>query len=494
MTYKFLPNQNKKKKFTKRGKLSSGPRILLIRHPAVPLDVGFLGKSTVGKITEIYFPKGLPLGMLNISSYLKSFGFQTYVYDALQDFDYKSYLGRNDLKFDGFLIGANEERIIQKIKEINPDYIGISNQFTSLKDQAIKLARLVKSVNSEIVVMIGGAHASTLPEEFEKEDCIDIVVGGEGEEITKYILENNIKKGTFLNNHVENLDRLPFPDYQGIDMEKYFEFEKTFSAREKSIRGDGTTLRQNPERYISMITSRGCPYNCCFCTVHNVVGRIWRPFSVEYVVNHIKHVKEKYKVNHYHFEDDNMSLDLNRFKEILKQIKKLRITWDTPNGVRADRLDEEAIILCKESGCEYLVLGIEHANQWFLDNVIDKNIKLKDVIKTIKLAKKHQLKLKAFYIIGFPEETRKDIENTLNFALKLYEKYDVKPSMGILHPYIGSRVYQNCLEKGLLTKSINKDHVDMIKTKEFDEEYLEEKFKIFYYKLNEKNKNKKIVF
>ena len=456
-------------------------RVLLIRPPAVPLDVGFLGKARIGKMTDMCFPKGLPLGILGISSYLRNYTeHEVYVYDSMYDFDYKKFLRRNDLRFDEFVFGASDNKIIGKIKDIKPDYVGISNQFTPLKDQAMKLARLVKSIDSNIILIIGGSHASSFPKDFMEEKSIDIVVGGEGEEIMKYILDDNIKKGVFLDNHVEDLNKLPIPNYKSINIEKLFEFEKVFAVRERP-NYDGS------ERNVSFITSRGCPYNCCFCTIHNIVGRKWRPFSVDYVVNHIKDLKDRYNVKHFHFEDDNITLDLDRFKTILRRIKDFQITWDTPNGLRADRLDEEAIKLCKKSGCYYLIIGIESAKQNIVANIISKDLNLKKVMKTIKLAHKHKLRLKAFFVIGFPGETRKDIDDTLDFAFKLHQEYAVEPDLSILHPYVGSRVYYEAKKKGILVKSINEGHVDMIKTDEFDETYLEGKFVEFYKLIKTKN-------
>lgn len=127
---------------------------------------------------------------------------------------------------------------------------------------------------------------------------------------------------------------------------------------------------------------------------------------------------------------------------------------------------------------------MESASQDTLDKIIRKSLDLKKVMQNVKLAYKHKLRLKAFFIIGFPGETRKDIDHTMDFALSLYKDYNVEPEMSIVHPYVGTHIYAEAKEKGFLVKSINEGHVDMIKTDEFDEQYLESRFSEFRERLN----------
>ena len=114
----------------------------------------------------------------------------------------------------------------------------------------------------------------------------------------------------------------------------------------------------------SMITSRGCPFNCVFCSVHTVWGRKFRKRDPKQVVDEIELLVKKYGVKEIHFEDDNLTLDRERILKICKEIikRKIDIKWTTPNGVAIWTLDEEVLKYIKKSGCYKLCFGIESAD------------------------------------------------------------------------------------------------------------------------------------
>ena len=128
----------------------------------------------------------------------------------------------------------------------------------------------------------------------------------------------------------------------------------------------------------------------------------------------------------------------------------LKITWDTPNGVRADILDEESLRKSKETGCIYLVMGVESGDQAVLDDIVQKKLSLKAVENTAKLAKKVKLNLEAFFVIGFPAETIKNMKKTLAFAFKLQFRYGVYPILFIATPLPGTLLYEICVKKGYI--------------------------------------------
>jgi len=428
-----------------------------------------------------FYSYGFPLGVGYIAAILKKSGYNVIIYDALND---------------------SPAFIREKISRENPDVIGISNQFSPQFDDVKSIARIAKDINKNFLVVAGGSHPSSCPSDFfNKTNCVDIVVIGEGEytmlEIVQKISNNqpwqDIKGIAFKRNteviknpirpSIKNLDELPYPAYELFDMEVYFKLTN-FSLDRPTFAYPGS------ERAINLITSRGCPYNCVFCSIHSVMGNIWRAHSPEYVINHIKFLIEKYKIKHIHFEDDNLTLDKDRFKRMLDLILEadLKISWDTPNGVRADILDEELLRKSKKAGCVYLVMGVESGDQAVLDKIVQKKLSLKAVETTSKLAKNVKLNLEAFFVIGFPGETIQNMRDTLNFAFKLQFRYGVYPILLIATPLPGTRLYEICVKKGYIKEDFSYSRISpsilsegMIETEDFTLFDVRRLFKYFKY-------------
>ncbi len=213
------------------------------------------------------------------------------------------------------------------------------------------------------------------------------------------------------------------------------------------------------KRAVSMITSRGCPFNCCFCSVHLHMGRGFRANSANYVLNHIEYVVEKFGVKNIFFEDDNLTLDLARFEAICDGLiaRKIKIGWETPNGVRADCLNLSLLLKMKKSGCKSVFFGVESGDQQILDNVICKSLDLNRVVEVAKICKEIDLKTGAFYIIGFPGEKKENMQKTVDFALKLKRDYDVGMHLFMATPSYGTRLYEECKAKGYIQENLQWD-------------------------------------
>jgi radical SAM superfamily enzyme YgiQ (UPF0313 family) len=427
-------------------------RILLIRPPFFNVE------GSRGDAMDI------PLGLLSIASVLEREGHAVSIFDArVQSGD----IFRRQPFMGGFLQGASWEEIATAVRNAAPDIVGISCPFTTQFSTAVKTAELVKQIDREIVTAVGGPHASVLPESFfMQSNSVDIAVIGEGEyamaEIaTWYRNEKPLEHiggivyrrddaviATEKRNFIGKLDELPLPAYHLVDMERYFTLKQTGSP-------DVARPRYNyegSERSISFITSRGCPFNCVFCSIHLHMGQQWRAHSPEYVLRHLEYIIKHYGVRHIHFEDDNLTLRNERFERILDGIRarKLKLTWDTPNGVRADTLNRDLLTKCKETGCVYLIIGIESGDQEVLDKVIRKKLSLDKVVKAIGVAHDVGLDMRAFYVIGFPGESREQMQKTLDFALELQRKYGVWPNVHIANPLIGTSLHKICVERAYI--------------------------------------------
>jgi magnesium-protoporphyrin IX monomethyl ester (oxidative) cyclase len=186
------------------------------------------------------------------------------------------------------------------------------------------------------------------------------------------------------------------------------------------------------------------------------MGKKFRAHSADYVINHIQFVVDKFKVQNVFFEDDNLTLDLKRFESICEGIisRKIKIGWETPNGVRADCLNIDLLRKMKQSGCKSVFIGVESGDQRILDSVICKGLDLNRVVEFAKNAKEIGLKTGAFYIIGFPGETKENMQRTVDFALKLKHDYDVGMHLFMATPSYGTRLYEDCKTKGYIPSDL----------------------------------------
>ena len=191
------------------------------------------------------------------------------------------------------------------------------------------------------------------------------------------------------------------------------------------------------------------------------MGKKWRFHSAEYVLRHLKFLTSEYAVEHIHFEDDNLTLDINRFDKILKGILRdnIKINWDTPNGVRADKITKDILMSCKKTGCIYLIFGVESGNQEVLDNIICKSLDLEQVKKTALFCKELSINSGAFFVIGFPGETKKQMEDTVNFALQLQKRYDVSPGLFVATPLPGTRLEKVFRNKGIIEAALSSEEL-----------------------------------
>ncbi len=398
----------------------------------------------------------LPLGLLYIAAVLQRDGVEAEVLDAFMANVPARKIG------DTAEIGMSYEEITDSIRRKKPDIVGISNPFTCQTQHASKVADIVKEIDCDVPTVVGGPHVSAVPEEFMTEaKNVDFAVRGEGEytmlDLVK-LTEGKMKAEDILGiayrkdgkilqtpprPFLKNLDDLPYPAYDLMDMESYLNPEKI-------------EYRSFKERSISMITSRGCPFNCVFCAVHLHMGRAFRAHSVDYVVNHIEHVVQKYRVKTIFFEDDNMTFDLQRFDAICDGIiaRKIRFKWETPNGIRADYLTLDLLKKMKRSGCQSVFFGVESGDQHVLDDIISKSLDLKAVMNVAKMCKDIGLSTAAFYIIGFPGETKEGMLKTVDFALKLKKEYDVGMLLHVATPSCGTRLYYQCKEKGYIQENL----------------------------------------
>lgn len=365
---------------------------------------------------------------------------------------------RDQARDDLVYFGASWEKLESDLLAGRPDIVGITNQFRENTQETLRTAALIRKVLPDATIVVGGPNASALPDHMLAEcEAIDVMGIGDGEHTMLDVVEcvrgkkevaqiNNIMVRAETGNLrtparalLSDLDELGQINYDLAKMERYFAYEQGGLMARQKFDYPGA------HRTVSLVTSRGCPYKCSFCSIHIHAGRKYRRYSVEHVLDHIENLVRNYGVRHFHLEDDNLTLDKERFMQLMHGVinRGLKFTWDTPNGVFANAIDEEMMEVMKQTGCTYLIIGVESGDQDVLDNVIHKQpLTIEHVLRVFKLGKKVGIDLQAFYIIGFPRETMANIMTTVEFALDCLKKYDVLPHMAIARPDPGTDLFK----------------------------------------------------
>jgi len=339
--------------------------------------------------------------------------------------------------------------LINSLKK-EPLCVGITCMTGNQIFYALEASRIVKKY-SDAPVIWGGVHATLSPKQTISNPNIDIIVLKEGELTFMEIIENLEKNKSFediegiyykkdnkiIKNperaFIKNLNELPELPYKLVDLKNY----TSLNIKGKSI---------------DFVSSRGCPYKCAFCYNNYFNNRKWRAFSAEETVRRLKNLVEEHKIKTVYFQDDNFCVDLKRLKKILQGIikEKLDINWGTL-GLRVDsakRMDNELLQLMQKSGCVNVDIGAESGSKRIL-GLIDKEIKVEDLLSVNRKLAKFPFFIKYTFIIGFPTETEKETLSTINISLRLTkENKNASTPHFIYTPFPGTPMYNFAIKNG----------------------------------------------
>ncbi len=332
-----------------------------------------------------------------------------------------------------------DDKELIDIKTFNPDIIGFTS-FTQNFYRTKEICNLLKSMlRDDVEYIIGGIHATINPEKTFEELKPNALFVGEGENsLREFILGKPIKsiEGVFLGKDsvkprelIKNLDNIPLPAYHLMpDLEKYL-------IPPGTIRG---TWQKHGT--IALMSSRGCPFSCIFCSSHLMFGRNVRQRSVDNVIREIKLLNTKYGIKSFWFADDTFTLKPNWVKDFCQEIKALNLTWGCQ--VRADTVENDIIRAMYNSGCKQVDIGVESGSNSTLKQ-LKKSSTREKIIRAVKILKQNKMRLMATFIIGSPEETREDIYQTIDLLKQ------IKPNFSVffyLTPYPGTELYKLCDE------------------------------------------------
>lgn len=364
----------------------------------------------------------MPIGLAYLAAVLEKAGHQVKVLDCAA-------------------LSMSFQELKTRIVQFKPDIVGVT-AMTPTVGSALKVASLVKEVSPSTLVVFGGVHPTFMDKEMLREvDHVDVIIRGEGEhtiiDLVSALEERRGLKGvlgityreegSIYRNperpYIENLDDLPKPGFRHFPLEKYRVFGR---------------------KILPVVSSRGCPFQCSFCVTSRVFGRKVRMRSPINVVDEVEWLKKEHGADAVTFYDDTFTFSKERVERICEEImdRGLNIPWDCQT--RADCLSPELLKKMRDAGCEAITLGVESASPNIL-RAVGKGTSPEQNEKAVRIIKEAGISVIVSVIIGYPGETMKDVNLTLEFIKKL------KPDdayLCIATPYPGTELYRLVKEKG----------------------------------------------
>lgn len=368
-----------------------------------------------------------PLGIAYMAGVLQENNIDVEILDAsAEDMDFKDV----------------EKELLKR----KPDLVALT-ALTPTIGRALETAQVVKETLPDSIVVMGGYHPTFNFIETLEDENVDIVIRGEGEyimlnlvqalenqsslhDVKGIVFEDKNSKEIVVNPEaplIQDLDELPFPALNLLPMKKY-------------------RLLDMDTHMTTMITTRGCPMQCSFCSSAAMHGKKIRERSVENIVDEIEYLKTNYDIDTIAFMDDTFTLKKRKVMAICDEILKrnIEIMWGCTS--RVDTLDEKLLKKMKEAGCITIFIGVESADQQQLDNMC-KNTTISKIENAFKIARKLKIRTIASVALGMPGDTKEIMNKTVKFVHKLKPNYAI---YSLATPYPGTRFYKEAFEKNLI--------------------------------------------
>lgn len=328
-------------------------------------------------------------------------------------------------------LSLTRQQLIDYIVKINPQVLGLSVKSANVSTIDNLISDLRGKIDS--IIIVGGPHVSILGEEYlranvnidyglkyEAEnsliDFLEFLAGRKRrEEVPGLVYRDGSRVHSNHYSFLVDLDVLSFPSYDnfvGFDAVGYF--------------------RDHP---YPLLTSRGCPYNCIYCSVKLVSGSIWRYRSIENIIKELQWAKDKYGIKSFELVDDNFTLDVNRAIKFCQSLiaGKINLSWGCPNGLRADKIIDELATVMRRSGCCEVSLGIESGSP-VVFGAIKKGETLEDIERGAKILMANGIKVTGFFIVGLPGDNINRTKETIRFIRQLKLNGGVKWNFLIPYP------------------------------------------------------------
>ena len=341
---------------------------------------------------------------------------------------------------DAPALEIGHEAVKNEIQKYSPDIVAVTS-VTPTIESALKTAKISKEACPNAVTVLGGYHPTFTYQEVLKNDFVDIVICGEGELTMVELVdslenEKNLRevKGiatkdfkTLPRGIIKDLDSIPFPARHLLPMDEY-----------KILNMKLTTG--------TIVSGRGCPYKCSFCASSAMHGQKLRLRSAENVVDEMEYLVNDHNIEMVAFMDDTFTLNNKRVYEICETIKDRGLDNYWGCTARVDTISEDLLKTMKDAGCITMFLGVESADQQFL-NQINKNTNINRIKKTFQLTKDYGMRTIASVVLGMPGDTKRSITTTIKFVKTLDPSYAV---FSLATPYPGTDFYLNAVSENLI--------------------------------------------
>ncbi|HEY3490937.1 MAG TPA: radical SAM protein [Candidatus Deferrimicrobiaceae bacterium] len=322
---------------------------------------------------------------------------------------------------DGTFLGRR--RLEARLLEERQDLYGFSVMTSTFRD-ACELARSIKRRHPDARVVFGGPHPTVLPESTLAESSVDAIVTGEGEGPFREIVARGgafegipgvafKRDGRVVDNGpapvAADLDALPFPAYDLLDMARYTALWFQMDAVSPDLRGT------------NVLATRGCPFRCSFCqpTLSRLFGTRLRRRSPDNIVRELRMLKERFGIGGFMFADDTLNVDSAWLKSLCGALLEARLGLSWSCNMRADLFRSEDLQRMKEAGLRKVFIGMESAQQRILDDVYHKDVTVGQVEEAVRIAHSMELKIQGYFMLGAPSETIEEIRRTVRFACAL---------------------------------------------------------------------------
>ena len=430
----------------------------------------------------------MPLGVLALSAYLKK---QAAVAARLVDFNIA--LNKTDhFAFASFIDYFRDYLSSRDLIAYAPTIIGISALFTPAYQNMLDIARCCREIFPNAVIIAGGGVPTNMYQEiFEASNCFDALCYGEGEkplaalvqadnksryleESPAWITRRKAERGqSFKHEFVEELDEIPFYDYGICEVAEY--------GTNPALTAYASIEDKNKNFHV--MTSRGCPHRCCFCSSHTVHGRKMRYYSLERVREDFKRLRDQYGAKTLVFQDDHFVANRNRALEIIGMVGELKLKAVFQNGLALYALDRAMLEALRRAGVDQLMLSIESGSARVLKEVMHKPLDLSIVQRVADDCRELGIYTNANVLIGLPGETKQDIEDARVFLKTANANWYL---IFCASPLVGSEMYAICKKRDYLKKEhIGSDYKKaVVETEDFSAEYIQETAYIMNLELN----------